>query len=176
MILAADTEAHVHRPGLSRFVDQAHLAFSISALSRTNCASKSSASLTPASSPISAARAAFMIRAVRCTEKSPNREDTVGKLSATFRVPDSVQSVHFHSSLLRVDVTEIALTFSSPLRPLPSLPQGLHPLSLISRHFGISQPSAATREKQKEARGKIRYSALESLGGRLVSETLNTQA
>jgi hypothetical protein len=40
--------------------------------------------LTPASSPSSAAKAAFIIRAVRCAEKSSSREDTVWELSAEF--------------------------------------------------------------------------------------------
>lgn len=162
-MLAADAEASLLRPGRSRFVDQAHLAFNISALSRTNCASKSSASLTPASWPISAARAAFMIRAVRCAEKSPNREDTVRTVSYV-PCPQTACKVRIcHSSLLSVRFTKIALTFSGSFCPLPSLPQELHPLSLVTRHFGISQPSTTTREKQEEARRKIRYSALESL-------------
>ena len=70
-----------------------------------------------------------------------------------------------HSSLLSLDFVKIALTFSSPFRPLSSLPQELHPLSLVTCHFRISQSRTAAREKQEEASGKIRYSALKSLDG-----------
>jgi hypothetical protein len=70
-----------------------------------------------------------------------------------------------HSSPLSIDFIKITLTFSSPFCPLPSLPQELHPLSLITSYLRISQPSTATREEQEEASGKIRYSALKSLDG-----------
>ena len=68
-------------------------------------------------------------------------------------------------SMLSVDFTEIALTYLSTFCPLPSLPQELRPLGLITRHFGISQPGTAACEEQEEANGKIRYSAFESLDG-----------
>lgn len=70
-----------------------------------------------------------------------------------------------HSRLLSSDFTGIALTFSSPFCPLPSLSQVLHPLGLVTRHFGISQSSAAACKEQEETSGKIRYSTLESLDG-----------
>jgi hypothetical protein len=65
-----------------RSVRQVYLALNNSSFTRTNCASKSSASLTPASSPSSAARAAFIIRAVCCAEKSSSRDETIRNLLA----------------------------------------------------------------------------------------------
>lgn len=164
-MLAADAEASFRQPSLSRFVGQVHRAFKVSWLSRTSCASKSSASLTNASSPSSAAKAAFMIRAVRCAEKSSSRDDTVGSVSYVLCPQTKCDVGIFHSSLLSIDITEMALTFSSSFCPLRGLSQKFHPLSLVTHHVGISQPSAATCKKQEEARRKIRYSALESLDG-----------
>jgi hypothetical protein len=127
-------------------IRRAYLALNNSSFTRTNCASKSSASLTPASSPSSAARAAFIIRAVCCAEKSPSRKETVRNLLAYSMSASASQHRSLSKRLAQSDFTRIALTLSSPFHPSCGLPQELHPLRLASCNIGVRKPSAAACE------------------------------
>jgi len=70
------------RPGsILILLPPTYLELSSSSLASVNCSSMPSASPTPASSPSSANRVAFMIKAVRCAEKSEIRAETAGNVS-----------------------------------------------------------------------------------------------
>jgi hypothetical protein len=132
-----------------------HLTLNQPSYTHINCASRSFASLTPNSSPSSAARAAFIIRAVCCAEKSPSREETarrnVSGFSGWWRRFLLGESLSMECFARMVS----GLTFSGPFNPSCSLPQGLQPLGLGFRERWIRDSGAAGCEEEEEAHWKV---------------------